>query len=89
MMADLADQQTVRDNETPESPLDAYREQNAETLRVFAEADPDATIVVPDHIQLWHEDPQWTVRRALGNTTCSRGSTAAEGIAPPRNACEA
>ena len=65
MMADLADQHTFHDNESLESLLDAYREQNAETLRVFAEADLDATIVVPDHIQVWYEDPHWTVRWVL------------------------
>jgi uncharacterized damage-inducible protein DinB len=65
MMADLADQQSVHDDESLDSLLAAYRAQNAETLRVFAEADLDGTIVVPDHIQALYEDPHWTVRWAL------------------------
>ena len=50
MMADLADQQIVHDDESLDGLLAAYRAQNAETLKVFTEADLDATIVVPDHI---------------------------------------
>jgi hypothetical protein len=45
--------------------LAAYRAQNAETLKVFTEADFDDTIVVPKHIQALYEDPRWTVRWAL------------------------
>jgi uncharacterized damage-inducible protein DinB len=47
MMADLADQHTVHDDERLDGLLAAYRTQNAETLRVFTDADLDATIVVP------------------------------------------
>jgi uncharacterized damage-inducible protein DinB len=65
MMADLADQHTFHDDESLDGLLEAYKAQNAETLRVFAEADLDATIVVPDHIQALYEDPHWTVRWVL------------------------
>ena len=65
MMADLADQQIVQDDESLDRLLAAYRAQNAETLKVFTEADLDATIVVPDHIQALYEDPHWTVRWVL------------------------
>ena len=65
MMADLADPHTFHDDESLDSLLEAYKAQNAETLRVFAEADLDATIVVPDHIQALYEDPHWTVRWVL------------------------
>jgi uncharacterized damage-inducible protein DinB len=65
MMADLADQHTFHDDENLDSLLEAYKAQNAETLRVFAEADLDATIVAPDHIQALYEDPHWTVRWVL------------------------
>ena len=65
MMADLADQHTFHDDESLDSLLAAYKAQNAETLRVFAQADLDATIAVPDHLQALYEDPQWTVRWVL------------------------
>ena len=65
MMADLENKDTVRDNESLDDLLAAYRAQNAETLKVFAEADLDATIAVPDHLQALYVDPHWTVRWAL------------------------
>jgi uncharacterized damage-inducible protein DinB len=65
MMADLADQHTVHDDERLDGLLAAYRTQNAETLRVFTDADLDATIVVPDHLQAIYEDPHWTARWVL------------------------
>jgi hypothetical protein len=65
MMADLANKDTLHDDESIDSLLATYRAQNAETLRVFADADLDATIVVPDHLQALYENPHWTVRWAL------------------------
>jgi hypothetical protein len=65
VMADLADQQIVHDDESLDGLLAAYRAQNADSLKVFTEADLDATIVVPDHIQALYVDPHWTVRWLL------------------------
>jgi hypothetical protein len=65
MMANLADQHIVHDDERLDSLLAAYGAQNAETLRIFAEADLDTTINVPDHLQAIYEDPRWTVRWVL------------------------
>jgi hypothetical protein len=65
MMANHADQYTVHHDETPGRLEAAFETQNAETFRVFAKADLDATIVVPDHIQAIFEDPHWTVRWVL------------------------
>jgi hypothetical protein len=65
MMLDLAEQHTFHDDETLDGLLGTYREQNAETLRVFAEAQLDATIVVPDHLQGLYDDPHWTARWVL------------------------
>lgn len=65
MMADLADQHTFHDDENLAGLLNAYREQNAVTLQVFAEADLDAKISVPEHLQALYEDPHWTVRWVL------------------------
>ncbi len=45
--------------------LARFRAQNAETLKVFADADLDAAIVVPDHPQALDEEPHWTVRWVL------------------------
>jgi uncharacterized damage-inducible protein DinB len=65
MMADHADQYRVHDDESLEGLLATFREQNAETLHVFGEADLDAPIVVPAHIQMIYEDPHWTTRWVL------------------------
>lgn len=40
-----------------------YKAQNAETLSAFAEADFDATIVVPDHFH--YSPPPCSPRRSL------------------------
>jgi hypothetical protein len=51
MMSHRDDQLVMRDDDSLTELLAALEGQNAETLRVFAEADLDASIVVPDHIQ--------------------------------------
>jgi len=65
MMADLANKDVLRDDESLDVLLARYRAQNTETLRVFAQADLDATVVVPDHLQALYENPHWTVRWVL------------------------
>ena len=65
MMADLANKDALHDDDRLDRLLAAYCAQNAQTLQVFAEADLDATIVVPDHLQAMYEDPHWTVRWVL------------------------
>lgn len=65
MMADLADQHTCRDGDNLNGLLGAFKKQNSETLRVFTEADLDAIIVVPEHLQAIYIDPHWTVRWVL------------------------
>jgi uncharacterized damage-inducible protein DinB len=66
MMADLEDQKIVHDDESLADLLAAYKAQNTETIRVFAEADLDTTVEVPPHIQAIYMDPcEWTVRWVL------------------------
>ena len=65
MVANRDDQFVMRDDESLSELVDAFTEQNAETLRVFGAADLDATIVVPEYVQAIYEDPQWTVRWVL------------------------
>jgi hypothetical protein len=63
MMANLADQHEMRADDSLAELLTAFEEQNTKTLRVFAEADLDATVDVPDHIRAIYIDPgDWTVR---------------------------
>jgi uncharacterized damage-inducible protein DinB len=65
LVTGYADHHTVDDDESLDILLAAYKAQNYETLRVFAEADLDAPIVLPDHYQAFYKDPHWTVRWAL------------------------
>ncbi len=65
MVANRDDQFVMRDDESLSELVDAFTEQNAETLRVFDAADLDATIVVPEYVQAIYEDPHWTVRWVL------------------------
>jgi uncharacterized damage-inducible protein DinB len=66
MMADLEDKETVHDDESLDGLLATYRAQNAETIRVFADADLDETVEVPPHIDALYTDPcEWTVRWVL------------------------
>jgi uncharacterized damage-inducible protein DinB len=65
MVAHRDDQFVMRDDESLSELVDAFNEQNAETLRVFAAADLDATIVVPEYVQAIYEEPHWTVRWVL------------------------
>jgi hypothetical protein len=65
MVSNRDDQFVMRDDDTLTGLVAALKAQNAETLRVFAVADLDATIVVPDYVQAIYEDPRWTVRWVL------------------------
>ena len=65
MMSHRDEQFVSSDDDSLTQLLAALNAQTAETLRVFAEADLDATIVVPDYIQAIYEDPHWTVRWVL------------------------
>jgi uncharacterized damage-inducible protein DinB len=67
MMSHREEQHVMHDDESLAQLLTAFEAQNAETLRVFSEADLDAMIVVPEHIHRICEDPHWTVRWALLN----------------------
>lgn len=65
MTTDLGNKDALRDDEGLDVLLAAYRAQNDQTPEVFADADLDARIVVPDHLQALYEDPRWTARWAL------------------------
>jgi hypothetical protein len=63
VMADYADQYVMRDDETLAELLDGLEKQNAETLRVFAEADLDAHVPVPHEVPWFPQDiDHWNVR---------------------------
>jgi hypothetical protein len=65
IMAEYADQYVMRDDETLEQLLDKLRQQNAETLRVFAEADLDTPVPVPHDVPWFPQDvDHWSVRWA-------------------------
>ncbi len=62
-MADYADQYTMREDETLEALIDGLRKQNAQTLRVFADADLDAAVPVPRNVPWFPKDvDHWSVR---------------------------
>ena len=66
MIADYENKEQVHDDEGLADLLATYNAQNAETIRVFAEADLDATTEVPPHIQAMYPDSfDWTVRWVL------------------------
>jgi hypothetical protein len=63
LMAEYADQYVMRDDETLEQVLDGLRAQNAETLRIFAEADLDTPVPVPHDVPWFPQDVDfWSVR---------------------------
>jgi uncharacterized damage-inducible protein DinB len=66
MMADFENKEAVHDDESLTDLLATYQAQNAETIRVFAEADLDATTEVPPHIgEMYPDSCEWTVRWVL------------------------
>ncbi len=63
VMAEYADQYVMREDETLDQLLDELGQQNAETLRVFAEADLDAPVPVPHDVPWFPQDlDHWNVR---------------------------
>ena len=63
IMADYADEHTMRDDETLCELLDKLRRQNDDTLRVFAEADLDTPVPVPHEVPWFPQDvDHWSVR---------------------------
>jgi hypothetical protein len=63
IMADYADEYVMRDDETLDQLLDKLRKQNAETLRVFAEAALDTPVPVPHDVPWFPQDiDHWSVR---------------------------
>src|SRR5687767_9957606 len=63
LMAEYADQYVMRDDETLEQLLDGLRAQNADTLRIFAEADLDTPVPVPHDVPWFPQDVDyWSVR---------------------------
>jgi uncharacterized damage-inducible protein DinB len=66
MMADFENKEALRDDESLTDLLMTYNAQNAETIRVFTEADLDATTEVPPHIgEVYPDTCEWTVRWVL------------------------
>jgi hypothetical protein len=63
IMAEYADQYVMRSDETLEELLDQLKAQNAETLRVFSEADLDTPVPVPHDVPWFPQDiDHWSVR---------------------------
>jgi hypothetical protein len=63
IVAEYGDQYVMRDDETLEQVLDAFRKQNAETLRILGEADLDTPVPVPQDVPWFPKDiDHWTVR---------------------------
>jgi Protein of unknown function (DUF664) len=63
IMAEYADEYTMRDDETLDDLLGRLRKQNAETLRVFADADLDTPVPVPHDVPWFPQDiDHWNVR---------------------------
>jgi uncharacterized damage-inducible protein DinB len=61
--AEYEDQYVMRDDETLEQLLDGLRAQNAQTLRIFAEADLDTPVPVPHDVPWFPENVDfWDVR---------------------------
>ena len=62
-MAEYADQYVMREDETLAELLNELAKQNAETLRVFAEADLDTPVPVPHDVPWFPQDiDNWSVR---------------------------
>jgi uncharacterized damage-inducible protein DinB len=63
VIASYQDEHVMRDDETLEQLLDAFRKQNAETLRIFDEADLDTAVPVPTDAPWFPKDlDNWSVR---------------------------
>jgi hypothetical protein len=63
IMAEYGDQYVMREDETLEQLLAALEQQNAETLRVFREADLDTPVPVPPDVPWFPKDlDHWNVR---------------------------
>jgi uncharacterized damage-inducible protein DinB len=63
IVAGYQDEYVMRDDETLEQLLDAFRKQNAETLRIFDEADLGTPVPVPQDVPWFPKDlDHWTVR---------------------------
>ena len=63
IVASYGDEHVMREDETLEQLLEGLREQNAETLRLFAEADWDTAVPVPHDVPWFPQDiDNWTVR---------------------------
>ena len=63
IMADYADEHTMRDDETLDELHDKLRRQNDDTLRVFAGADLDTPVPVPHEVPWFPQDvDHWSVR---------------------------
>ena len=63
VIASYQDEHVMRDDETLEQVLDAFKQQNAETLRIFDEADLDTEVPVPRDVPWFPKDiDNWTVR---------------------------
>ena len=77
IMAEYADQYTMRDDETLEQLLDELRKQNEETLQVITEADLDAQVPVPHDVPWFPQDIE-TVG-AVGRAAPHRGADASCG----------
>ena len=66
MMTDSESKEAVRDYESLTDLRTTYDAQNAETIRVFTDADLDATTEVPPHIgEVYPHTCEWTVRWVL------------------------
>jgi hypothetical protein len=63
IMAEYADEHVMREDETLVQLLGKLRKQNAETLRIFAEADLDTPVPVPQDVPWFPKDVEnWSVR---------------------------
>jgi uncharacterized damage-inducible protein DinB len=63
IVASYEDEHVMREDETLEQLLKGLHEQNAETLRLFAEADWDHAVPVPHDVPWFPQDiDNWTVR---------------------------
>jgi uncharacterized damage-inducible protein DinB len=66
LMAEYEDQYVMREDETLAGLLEDLAAQNAETLRVFTEADLDAQVPVPHDVPWFPQDiDHWSVRWVL------------------------
>jgi hypothetical protein len=63
IVASYQDEYVMRDDETLDELLEKFRRQNAETLRIFDDADLDTAVPVPQDVPWFPKDiDHWTVR---------------------------